>query len=124
MIETVAYAACAVLAALTIFQTLLLFGAPLGRYTQGGRNVVLSPEQRAVCAISIVLYFIFALIILNQAQLVTVFDAIADVGIWILVVFFFIGVGMNGISRSKHERVVMTPVALMLALLCLFLAMN
>jgi hypothetical protein len=124
MIELSAYIICAIFAIFTVFQFLLILGAPLGKYTQGGYHVVLPTGQRIICAISIILYFVFALIILNQAGLVDVFGSISNVGIWVLTVFFFLNTFVNGVSRSKQERAVMTPVAFVLALLCLFLAVN
>jgi hypothetical protein len=43
---------------------------------------------------------------------------------WILTAYFTLGVLMNGISRSKPERLVMAPVALLLALLFLCLSLG
>ena len=124
MMELAAYIACTIFATFAVFQFLLILGAPLGRYTQGGYHIVLPTNRRIICAISIVLYLVFALIILDQARLVDIFDPISNIGIWILTLFFFINTLVNGISRSKQERAVMTPIALVLALLCLFLAIN
>lgn len=45
-------------------------------------------------------------------------------GIWVLAVYFAVGVVMNGISRSKPERNLMTPVALVLAITTLLIALN
>jgi hypothetical protein len=36
----------------------------------------------------------------------------ADLGIWALTAYFAVGVVMNGLSRSRKERLLMTPVAL------------
>ena len=41
---------------------------------------------------------------------------------WVLAAYFTLGVVMNGISRSKPERRIMTPTALVLAVLYLILA--
>lgn len=125
MIEIFAYIACAVLASLAIFQLALIVGAPLGKYAWGGTHTVLPAKLRISSIASTILYCIFALIILSRTGLVDIVDAsISHVGIWVLTVYFFIGVVMNGISRSKHERAVMTPVALVLALLCLAIAVS
>lgn len=124
MIELSAFAACAILGVLAIFQFALIVGAPLGRYTQGGSHVVLPPAQRIICVISIVLYAAFALIILSKAGVIDTLENISHIGMWILAAFFFVGVFMNGISRSKPEQIIMTPVALILMLLCASLAIN
>lgn len=126
MIETLAFIACFILAALAVFQALLIFGAPLGQYAWGGSHVVLPTKLRIGSAISIILYFFLALIILSSAKVldIPISKDILYVGIWVLTAYFSIGVFMNGISRSKRERAVMTPAALALALICLFIALN
>lgn len=124
MIELSALAACAILGVLAVFQFALIVGAPLGKYTQGGSHVVLPPVQRIICVISIVLYTAFALIILSKAGVIDTLENISHIGMWILAAFFFVGVFMNGISRSKPEQIIMTPVALILMLLCASLAIN
>ena len=43
---------------------------------------------------------------------------------WVVVGFLTLGVLMNGISRSRPERFVMTPVVLVLALLALAIALS
>lgn len=126
MTEIFAYVACFILAMLTLFQLALICGAPLGRYAWGGTHTVLPTKLRAGSVISIVLYVVFAVIILSKAGLTDIIaiESIKNVGIWVLTAYFSLGVMMNGISRSKGERAVMTPVALALAVCCLLLAMN
>lgn len=126
MIELSAFLACTLLAALTIFQVLLIFGAPLGHYAWGGNYAVLPTKLRISSVVSIILYAAFAVIILGSAGLLElpVSKSIHDIGIWILAAYFGIGIIMNGISRSKRERLVMTPIAAILTLTCLFIAMN
>ena len=50
--------------------------------------------------------------------------AVVDVGIWVLVAYFVLGVGMNGISRSKPERWTMAPLCAVLAVLTLVVALG
>lgn len=126
MTEALAFIACGILAILTVFQALLIFGAPLGQYAWGGSHVVLPTKLRIGSVISIILYFFFALIILSSAKVldIPISKDILNVGIWVLTVYFSIGVFMNGVSRSKRERAVMTPAALTLASICLVIALN
>lgn len=126
MIEASAFTACAILAVLGVFQGLLAFGAPLGQYAWGGSHVVLPTKLRIGSAISIILYLLFALIILGSAKVldIPISEDVLNIGIWALTAYFSIGVFMNGISRSKRERAIMTPVALSLAFICLFIAIN
>jgi hypothetical protein len=43
--------------------------------------------------------------------------------IWVLAVYSTLGILANAISRSKAERNVMTPVALLLAIACYVVAL-
>src|SRR3989337_2586578 len=126
MTEATAILACTVLLGLTGFQLLLINGQPLGHYAWGGNHKVLPPKLKIGSAISIVLYLIFAAIILDYAGLmrITNNDTVTRVGIWVLTAYFFIGIFMNIASRSKYERRTMTPVAFLLFMLCLIVALS
>jgi hypothetical protein len=120
-----ALAATAILGALALFQLALIAGAPTGRFAWGGQHRVLPTKLRIGSVVSIVLYAIFAVIILQRANLISIIpDAITSVGIWILTAYFFLGIVMNAISRSKPERNLMTPVSAVLAVLCLLVALS
>ncbi|MNX55830.1 hypothetical protein D3C86_866050 [compost metagenome] len=105
------------LAGLILFQIALIFGAPLGRYAWGGGNKVLPTRLRIASVTSIALYVVFAVFIANKAGLVDFISRrqVLDIGMWVFTVYFFIGIGMNVLSRSKPERYLMTPVAGILA---------
>lgn len=118
--------ACVIFAGLTIFQALLIAGLPLGHLAWGGQHRVLPAGFRIGSAISIMLYGAFALLMLERAGIIELLpgDAIEGVGLWVLTGYFALGIVMNAISRSKPERYTMTPVALVLTLLCLVLALG
>ena len=126
MIETFAIISCIILLGLAFFQLALIFGAPIGKYAWGGAHTTLPFNLRIGSAISILLYGIFAAIILSKVEIITLSNdhTITNMGIWILAIYFCIGVVMNGISRSKPERNLMTPVALILAIFTLLVAMH
>jgi hypothetical protein len=121
-----AMVACAVLAGLTVFQAALIAGAPLGRFAWGGQHDVLPAKLRIGSAVSIALYVLFAYVALARAGLVPplVNETFTSVSSWVLTAYFALGVVMNGISRSKPERLVMTPTALLLAALYLVLSLS
>lgn len=121
-----ALVACAILALLAIFQVALALGAPFGRLAWGGGNVVLPVPLRAASAFSVVVYAFCAAIVLDRAGLWDVFagDRVSGVGTWVLAAYFSVGVVMNALSRSVPERAVMTPVAGVLAISCLVLALG
>ncbi len=122
---TVAVVGVALLAALAVFQVALVCGAPLGRFAWGGQHVVLPPRLRVGSAVAVVLYLLFALLLLQGAGAVSVLpEGVADVGLWVLTGYLALGVVLNAISRSRPERLVMTPVALALLAVCLVLALS
>lgn len=115
--------ACVVLAALAVFQILLVAGRPLGRFAWGGAHEVLPTRLRVGSAVSVVLYGLLATVILDAAELTHLLpQAFSDVGIWVVTAYFAIGTVMNAMSRSKPERLLMTPTALTLAVLCFVVA--
>ena len=116
---------CVLLACLAVFQLLLVAGLPLGRFAWGGQHDVLSRGLRIGSAISVVLYAVIAAVVLQAAGEIDVFpDSVADVGIWVVTGYFALGILLNGISRSRYERLVMTPVVLVLAVCCLVVAVG
>ncbi len=117
--------ACVLLSGLAVFQGLLIAGMPYGRLAWGGQHVVLPPYLRISSAVSIAIYVLVAAVVLQAAGILTLVPTgFAAVGIWVLVGYFLLGVGMNAASRSRPERFVMTPVALLLAVACLFIALG
>ena len=113
------------LAGLAVFQGTLVAGLPLGRFAWGGQHEVLPPRLRAGSAVSIVLYAVFAVLILEAAGALELLpDGVVAVAIWVLAGYFLLGIGMNAVSRSRPERLVMTPVVALLAASCLALAVG
>jgi hypothetical protein len=122
---TAAVVALVLLAALAVFQGLLVAGLPLGRFAWGGQNEVLPAGLRIGSAVSIALYAVFAVLILHAAGRMTFLpDGVVSVAMWVLAGFFVLGIAMNAISRSRSERLVMTPVVVLLAASCLALAVQ
>ncbi|TFB83993.1 MULTISPECIES: hypothetical protein [Cryobacterium] len=117
---------CIILVFLAIFQLLLIAGLPLGRFAWAGRHEVLRTCQRIGSALSIALYLVFALLVLERAELTSFIYSASFIGVavWVLTGYSTLSVIMNGISRSKSERLVMTPVSLMLAGRCLVVAIR
>ena len=122
---TAVVVALTLLAALAVFQGLLVAGQPLGRFAWGGQHEVLPPNLRIGSAVSIGLYAAFAVLILQAAGVISpVPDGVAVVAIWVLTGYLVLGIGMNAISRSRPERLTMTPVVALLAGSCLVLALG
>jgi hypothetical protein len=122
---TAAVVALVLLAALAVFQGLLVAGFPLGRFAWGGQNEVLPRSLRIGSVVSIALYAFFGVLILQAAGLIAPLpDGFAAVAIWVLAGYFVLGIALNAISRSRPERLTMTPVVALLAGSCLVLALG
>ena len=121
-----AITACVLLAALAVFQAALIAGAPLGRFAWGGQHNILPAKLRIGSATSIILYALFAYVALAKAGLAAplVNAGFTDVFSWVLTAYFAVGIVLNGISRSKPERLVMTPTVVILTALYLVLSLN
>jgi len=122
---TSALAAAAILVALAALQAQLAAGRPLGRFAWGGTHDVLPRRLRVASAASIPLYAGMALLLLDAAEVTDVLPGDwAGTAVWILAAYVLVGVALNAASRSRDERRVMTPVAVVLCLLCLGVALG
>lgn len=120
-----AVAATVILGALAVFQGMLAAGAPIGRFAWGGAHTRLPTSLRIASAVSIVLYALFAVVLLDRASVISVLpDVVSVVGTWVLFGYFVLGIGMNAISRSRPERLTMTPCCAVLAVLTLIVALS
>lgn len=121
-----AIAFCVLMLALIVFQSALIAGAPIGQFAWGGQDRVLPSKKRIGSATSIVLYVVFAAIILQRAGLVELIPApgFIVVGAWVIAGYSALGIVMNGISRSKPERWTMAPLCVLLAALATVVALN
>jgi hypothetical protein len=120
-----ALALTVVLALLSIFQSALALGAPLGRFAWGGRHRVLPARLRVASAVSILIYGLIATIAWDRVGAIDVFaEPISEVAMWVVFGYFVLGILMNGISRSKPERYTMVPVSIVLAVLSFLIAMG
>ncbi len=115
---------CLLLAALAAFQGFLVAGAPIGEYAWGGQPRVLPRRLRIGSAISILLYAAFAVAALAKVRVLQLFPGtpVADVAMWVVAGYLLLGIPLNAISRSRKERLVMTPTVVALAGLAFALA--
>ena len=115
------------LGALAVFQLALAAGAPLGRYAWGGQNDGALPARlRSGSAVSIVIYALIAVVALERAGVIDLIpgEVVETVAMWVIAVYFALGIVMNGISRSKPERYTMTPVVIVLTAASVILALS
>jgi hypothetical protein len=117
--------ACAVLAGLAVVQVGAAAGAPWGHLVWGGGHRALPPRLRVGSMLSVVLYAGFAGVLLSSAGIVPGGDTFAiRVLTWVLFAYFVVGIGINAISRSRAERLTMTPTCTVLAAATLIVALS
>jgi hypothetical protein len=121
-----AITAAVILGGLAVFQLALALGAPYGRYAWGGRYAVLPTPLRIASLITMAVYALCAVILLDRAGVIDVLGnaELVRIATWVMVGLFAVGTLMNLASRSADERRVMTPVALVLCLLSLVVALG
>ena len=123
MSSTAAIIATVLLAGLALFQAALASGAELGRFAWGGHHDVLPTGFRIASGVAVLIYVVMAVIILDRAGTISVLqDDTARIATWVIAGYLAVGVVLNLISRSKSERNVMAPLALVLAMLALIVA--
>ena len=123
MIIASAVLALVVFAGLAVFQALLVAGRPYGHLAWGGQHRVLPRNLRIGSAVSIVLYALFAWVVVGAAVATPEVPRWLEVALWVLTGYLALGVLLNAISRSRPERLVMTPVCLVLVGCCLVVAL-
>ena len=115
---------CVLLGGLAVFQALLGFGVPWGRFAWGGQHRVLRRQLRVGSVISIAIYVLLAAMVLARADLLSLGlpQGVMRVAAWVVAGYFLLGIGMNLASRSQPERPVMAPLSAPLCGLCVVVA--
>jgi hypothetical protein len=108
------------------FQVGLALGAPWGRAAWGGAHDRLPATLRTASAVAAALWIAAALVILDVAGYdpIPLPFAVAGWVAWVLFGMLALGALMNLASRSRWERFLMSPFALVLSLLCLVVALE
>jgi hypothetical protein len=109
------------------FQVTLALGAPWGRAAWGGVHEGRLPGKlRVASLIAAVVWILLASLVFERAghELIPLPFTVPSWMPWALFGLLAVGALMNLASRSKLERLVMTPVAGVLALLCLVVALG
>lgn len=112
---------------LAAFQAAVAVGAPLGRASWGGFYEGKLPKGlRIVSGVAVGVHTLAALIVLRRGRyrVVPLPEGILRWGTWALVVLLLVGAVPNLASSSRWERFGWGPVTLILAVLCLFVALR
>ncbi|MBG0510475.1 hypothetical protein I3J13_16970 [Agrobacterium sp. MOPV5] len=114
-----------ILLALSLFQIALAAGAPFGRLAWGGAHRVLPVRRRIASASAPLIYAFFASFPLQKAGYAHIWPSgWIEPGIWIIACYLAVSAGLNAMSKSRPERLVMTPVAAVLAILFFIVAFS
>jgi hypothetical protein len=113
-------------AGLAVFQFALIAGAPLGRAAWGGTATQLPQSLRLASAVTILIYVLGALLVLRRAGFTIrwISAEFARWGTWALVIILTLSALPNFLSQSPWERFLLAPTALLLAVLCLIVALK
>ena len=105
---------------MSVFQLLLVLGLPLGRLAYGGKYEKLPSKMKITSLIGIVIFIFASLSVLERAKIITLFNNLmfVTVFIWIIAVYLAFNTLMNAISKSKWEKLIMTPISLTLTICC------
>jgi hypothetical protein len=123
-IQTAAIISAVILMTIAIFQILLLLGFPLAEYSWGGKyKGVLPPRLRMMSLLSAILLCLMGIIFLMHTKVLSIGDNIpTNILVWIITIFLGLNTLGNLASKSKKEKIVMTPLAGIAFVSCLFVS--
>lgn len=108
-----------------IFQLALVFGAPLGAYTLGGKAGKLSRGKRIYLLLEVVLTILALLIVYVQSQLIIqTYYNFANWAIWFVVAFYLFISLTHMINRNQWQRCIWAPVYIVLLTASVFIAFS
>ncbi len=126
-LETVAAALFAVLVAgVVAFQLALAAGAPLGAYAMGGGTPGVLPGRLRIAAVAqAAILALLALVVLSDAGFILPDLAAAyPWAVWVALAFSAVSLVLNAITRSARERRLWLPVAIVLFVTSLIVALG
>ena len=108
------------------FQIALAASAPLGAYAMGGAFPgQFPPELRVAAVVQAVILALLALVVLARAGIVLPkWSRASRWLIWVVVVFSTISLVLNTITPSAGERAIWVPVALVMLICSVIVAVN
>jgi hypothetical protein len=126
VIEAAAILCVIIFFSMSIFQLLLVFGAPFGKLAWGGKYKILPLSLRIGSFISALIFVFGGIIMLEKVNLISVLNSpvFVSILIWFFAILFGLSSLGNIMSKSRLEKRIMTPVALIIFFLCLIIAIG
>ena len=110
---------------IAVFQVLLSLGYPLGEYAMGGYYKVLPKKLRIASVANALVLLCMGFVFLQHRNIIVGLDFLpTHILVWVITIFLGLNTIANLLSRSKKERLVMTPLSGFTFLLCLFIAVS
>jgi len=111
---------------IVLFQFALIFGAPLGEYTMGGKFLGKLPIRMRIAALfQIFILLLFVSVVIAKAGVaLEQYHSVGKIGIWFVVAFFVLGSIVNLSSPSRKEQLVMGPANIIALIITLIIAIS
>lgn len=116
--------AAVLFAVMGVFQLLLALGLPLGKLAYGGKYERLPTNMRIMSLVAIGIFALGSISVLERVGIIFIFNnpIFTLVVVWILAVYLTFNTLTNAISKSKREKLIMTPLSLISAICCFVVA--
>ena len=105
---------------LSIFQLLLAIGLRLGKLAYGGKYEKLPTNMRIMSIVAIGIFVLASISVLERAVIIIIFNnpILTMVIVWIIAIYLAFNTLLNLLSKSKPEKLIMTPISLISAICC------
>ncbi|ADC52136.1 hypothetical protein BpOF4_20704 (plasmid) [Alkalihalophilus pseudofirmus OF4] len=108
-----------------VFQVLLSLGYPLGEFAMGGYYKILPKKLRIVSALNALILLFMGFIFLQHTNVLNGFGFLStNILVWVITIFLGLNTIANLTSRSKKERLIMTPLSGFIFILCLIITLS
>jgi hypothetical protein len=109
---------------ISVIQLLLAIGLPLGKLAYGGKYEKLPPNMRITSIVAIGIFTIASIAMLERAGIIIVFNnpIFTLVFVWIIAIYLAFNTLLNLMSKSKQEKLIMTPLSLISSICCFIVA--
>ena len=115
----------AIFVSIAVFQVLLSLGFPLGEFALGGYYKVLPKKLRILSVINAMILLFMGIVFLQHTNIINFFSFLpTNILGWIITLFLGINSIANFFSKSKKERLIMTPLSSITFILCLFIVLS
>ncbi|MGM0589625.1 MAG: hypothetical protein ACQETE_14475 [Bacteroidota bacterium] len=121
-----AYLFCFLILLTVLFQFALAFGAPWGHLAMGGKYPGKFPLRMRIGAViqSLVLSLLAVIVLTRAGTILPSYTQLSEMLIWIVVGISTLSLILNVITPSKWERILWAPVALMMLVSSLIVALS